>query len=146
MAALDLGDGSFALVDDEDYEAASQFRWRKTEHGYVRRRFGKKQQYLHHFIIGDRARVDHKNRDRTDNRRENLRHATSGQNGANRTAYSKSGFKGVVAIKSGWMAQITVEGHHEYLGYFPSKEEAARAYNRAAKTAFGEFAVLNERC
>lgn len=91
--------------------------------------------------------VDHRNGIRSDNRLANLRAATASQNGANRSAQvnSKLGIKGVdFHKKSGrFRAQIRVEGAKIHLGLFRSPDDAARAYNAAALSYFGEFARLN---
>jgi hypothetical protein len=56
-----------------------------------------------------------------------------------------SGFKGVYwdKRKGKWAATITVNGKHQRLGYFRSKHAAARAYNKAARRAFGKHAYQN---
>lgn len=58
---------------------------------------------------------------------------------------NKSGYRGVYwhlrSIK--WVARIKVDGRQVHLGCFDDPVEAARAYNRAALEAFGEFAWLN---
>lgn len=88
--------------------------------------------------------VDHINGDRMDNRRENLRLCTVAENIRNqKRRASKSGFKGVVQKRGRWQASYTYEGKRIYLGYFATAEEAACAYDRAAREAFGEFALLN---
>lgn len=92
--------------------------------------------------------VDHKNMDRLDNRRENLRPCTQSQNLANskKRPHNTSGFKGVnwhTGTKA-WAARIGVENKRIFLGYFNTAEEAAKAYDTAAKKYFGEFSRLNE--
>lgn len=91
--------------------------------------------------------AEHKNRNTLDNRRCNLRVASSSQNQANRpvTKCSTSGYKGVSWNKEmgKWQAQIGKDRRLRYLGRFSDKIEAAKAYDKAAKELFGEFAWLN---
>lgn len=96
--------------------------------------------------------IDHKNRDKTDDRWSNLRAATRQQNGANRsiTLKNKHGFWGVKqqSFKEGrktfrFFASIKVDRKDIYLGRRDTAVEAAHLYDAAAKKYFGEFAVLN---
>jgi hypothetical protein len=88
--------------------------------------------------------VDHKDGDPCNNRRSNLRIATSSDNGANRKrTWAASGYKGVYSHGDRWRAQITKDQRRRHLGLFNTPEEAARAYNSAAGELFGEFAHLN---
>lgn len=88
--------------------------------------------------------LDHINRNRRDDRLVNLREATAAQNGANMSLRrsNTSGFKGVHLNKHAgrWAAQLS--GRH--IGSFASPEEAAEAYNQAARSRFGEFAATND--
>jgi len=92
--------------------------------------------------------LDHKNRNQTDNRINNLRLCTYSENGANRSVQSNnsSGYKNVYWYKRGnkWKAQIRSKNERIHLGYFDCKHEAARAYNQKALELHGEFAYLNE--
>ena len=91
--------------------------------------------------------VDHINRDKLDNRRENLRYATQSQQNANKEKFhGRSRFKGVHRRWDGrkWVAQIKVHNRRLSLGCFVDEEDAARAYNRAAREYFGEYACLND--
>lgn len=79
-----------------------------------------------------------------DNRRSNLRLATSSQNSANTARHcdNKSGYKGVYfEQKTGrWKAQICIRGKQTHLGRFDTPEHAHEAYKQAASEVFGEFA------
>lgn len=92
--------------------------------------------------------VDHINRIKDDNRWINLREANRSQNKGNIDIpkNNTSGHKGVTYRKEEnlWTSSIMVEGSRKYLGYFPTKELAAKAYNKAALEYFGEFAVIKE--
>ena len=85
--------------------------------------------------------VDHIDGNRTNNRIENLREATSAQNNQNRKVTSKSGIKGVVWHKQSkkWVASICLNRKSIHLGSFLSIEEAALVANRARQLAHGEF-------
>lgn len=87
--------------------------------------------------------VDHRDRDRSNNRWNNLRAATSSQNKANGKTRkeSQTGIKGVRLIrKSGrYQAHIRVGGKLKHLGCYDTAEEAHQAYCEAAKKRSGEF-------
>lgn len=100
------------------------------------------------YVYGEwpRGFVDHKNRDRLDNRIDNLRDATRAQNGWNstRSRHNTSGHKGVGFVKptGKWRAIITCNGKAHFLGGFLTKEEAVHAYHAAAELLHGEFARI----
>jgi hypothetical protein len=108
---------------------------------------------MHRVIMNAPAgvQVDHANGDRLDNRRSNLRLCDQTLNNANRRAGkpSRSGFRGVyfdnnsAAHPSPWLAEIQVRRVRIRLGHHATPEIAARAYDRAARDAFGLFARLN---
>lgn len=87
-------------------------------------------------------RVDHKDGNGLNNKRENLRLATPAQNKQNSKLASnnKSGFKGVCKRKDKWQANINVNGKRIYLGQFTTPELAHAAYCAAADKYFKEFA------
>lgn len=94
--------------------------------------------------------VDHRNMDRDDNRWENLRSATKGQNGANRgpQANNAHGHKGVYLVpkyyvstgEDAWKASTMINGKHNHIGYYRTIEEAIAAHAEKSKELFGEFA------
>lgn len=88
--------------------------------------------------------IDHANRKKLDNRRGNLRIATSSQNQANRTMSNGRRFKGVHLLPSGkYRAVIGFKGTWVHGGTFSTEEEAALKYDQMARHHFGEFAATN---
>lgn len=79
----------------------------------------------------DGLQVDHRNRNRLDNRRTNLRIVTHAQNMHNKSLYcnSTSGFRGVTwsQTRKQWRARVGVDGKRIHLGYFKHKHDAAEA-------------------
>lgn len=148
--------GLVALVDDADYEVIAAHRWtaitnRRTTYAIESRPCpcGSRRQRRMHNVIMDAIGVDHRNGDGLDNRRENLRRATHSQNMRNvrklNTRKAVSRYKGVGHVNwpLTWRARISVDGRLRHLGVFPSEDAAARAYDAAARVAFGEFAAVN---
>jgi hypothetical protein len=151
---IPLSRNKFSIVDDSDYEWLSAFKWKanpsnKNSNCYAGRNVsiggrtvGIK---MHRLILGARDEdiVDHKNLNGLDNRRENLRIATSQQNAFNHPIRrtNTSGYKGVYLNKSRgkWVAQITLNYKTKNLGYFSTREDAAKVRNEAARIAHGEF-------
>jgi hypothetical protein len=153
MREIPLTQGLVAIVDDDDYESLSAYKWHARILG-TSRYAGRKVRTGKTFICVHMHRailpapigmdVDHINGDGLDNRRCNLRIATRAQNLQNRGAPkdNKSGYKGVCWHRKTrrWMAQITTAGKHRYLGVFCSPDEAHAVYCAAAKEQHGEFA------
>jgi hypothetical protein len=87
--------------------------------------------------------VDHWNRDRSDDRWENLREATRGQNmmNGNLRTDNISGHRGVnVHGPTGkWRAYITANGKRRHLGLFSSFDLAVEARLTAEAKYHGEF-------
>ncbi|MCK5643692.1 MAG: HNH endonuclease, partial [Gammaproteobacteria bacterium] len=91
--------------------------------------------------------IDHANRNRLDNRKENLRQCTPSQNKWNigKRGNNTSGYKGVCwkKDKQKWVACIRKDHKVTWLGHFKDKIKAAKAYDKAALELHGQFAVLN---
>jgi len=87
--------------------------------------------YAMHHGVWPSDTVDHANRNRTDNRIENLVDATRAQQQVNRNVQknNSSGAPGVHFDnkKNKWIARETVQGRRAYLGFYESKEEAIEA-------------------
>src|SRR4029453_12360785 len=154
MRIIDLTKGKVALVDDEDFLRLSKHKWfaMTNQHGnwYVGRNssrlLGKRKTILMNSEIMSSLGVDHINGDGLDNRRSNLRLATTPQSGANRklSANNTSGVTGVYwhRAQNKWGAQIKVDRRMIHLGRFIEKQDAISARQKAAKIHFGEFARL----
>jgi hypothetical protein len=153
-----LTQGKEALVDDEDFERVACHKWSyRNRDGYASSHgpslhlpCGKRRPatLLHRFITmaPPDALVDHRNRDRLDCRRQNLRLCNKSQNNANSAKRSRSSrFKGVHwdRDRGKWFAQIKVNNKAHALGRYADEEQAARAYDAAAIYHFGEFARTN---
>jgi hypothetical protein len=155
MKRIPLTQGQVALVDDDDFERLSGHKWcaardRSGNFYAVRHIPGPRWQktiYMHREVCPQGAEGDHRNRNTLDNQRRNLRPATHAQNAQNtgRLKNNTSGFRGVYWEKqvNKWRARIYSDKQRHLLGYFLNAEDAARAYDRAAKERFGEFACLN---
>lgn len=155
---IPLTQGKFALVDDEDFECLSSFKWHYHS-GYAKRgkfisRIDGKQKikifYMHREIIKtpDDMITDHIDGDGLNNQRHNLRIASRAQNAMNSKTIKKSfsNVKGVSWHKGAgkWQSKIVVNGQTKYLGHFADIDSATQAYNAAAIEHFGEFARLNK--
>jgi hypothetical protein len=102
--------------------------------------------WLYFYSRWPHPEIDHKNRNMSDNRIDNLRIATSSQNKHNKGKLrtNTSGYKGVTwhSQTNKWAARIWLNNKPISLGLFQSKEDAAAAYARAAEKLHGHFKCL----
>lgn len=142
---------AWALVSEEDYERVSALKWSFAGRGYVRaagpRRRGEKFQtiYMHRLVMdaADGMQVDHRNGDKLDNRRENLREVTNSQNHAGFSSKPPgvSGERGVYLDKrrGTYQARVTHLGKTYQSAGFKTVEEAVAWRNRKGREIHGEF-------
>lgn len=145
----------FALVDDEDFELLMRHKWQRNKYGAIRDtkiggRKGKRVGFKMHRVVMNCPQgmvVDHIDHNVLNNQKSNLRICTLAQNSANKRKTTKpksSRFKGVNRHKNGsWMAKIWNGTKKIHIKTFRSEEDAARAYDAAARQQFGEFACTN---
>lgn len=159
MKSIILTQNKVALVDDDTFEDLNAFRWyaytKKTKRNdgcwYAARKIRINGKWtcihMHSQIMNSRECIDHIDNDGLNNQRDNLRFASSTQNHANnrKRINCSSIYKGVCFLKSRnkWLAQIMMFQKRKFLGHFDSEEDAAKAYDLAAKKLFGDFAKLN---
>lgn len=139
-----VGD-QFAIVDQADFDLVSAHKWHVST-GYARTTIDGKSISMHRLILGDvkAPEIDHKDGDKLNNRRANLRPCTSTENSQNRRVVGgRSRFKGVRRDRGMWRAQIKVDGKIVDIGFHQTERLAARAYDKAAKKYFGKFACTN---
>jgi len=155
MKKIELTNGGFTLIDDEDYEKVSLYKWRRDSlANHVVRTFGPKNKRrlirLHRYVMNAISGqiIDHIDGNVLNNQKTNLRIANKSTNGMNRNKQcnNKSGYKGVCFHKPAnkWVAQLVVNGIKVLNSFHTTKEDAARAYNEAAIKYHGEFAKLNK--
>lgn len=156
MKQIELSQGYFAMVDDEDFEKLNQYKWnvrivKNTQYAKRSDRYSTpKTIQMHRVIMGcdNNMMVDHINGNGLDNRKENLRVCTRSNNLMNSNKPRGEGltskYKGVNKSGKNWRAEIRINRQGIYLGTFKTEIEAMLAYNEAAIKYFGEFAKLNE--
>jgi len=152
-----LTKGRVTVVDEEDYDNLSQYKWHYSIDGYPRRsgslkdgELRHKSIFMHRVIMGEsnNLEIDHINGDKLDNRKANLRFATRQQNIFNRRKWAKktsSQYKGVFwcsKVKK-WVAMIRFNYKIIFIGHYYDEVEAAKAYNKKAYELFGEYAKMN---
>lgn len=155
---IPLTKGKFAIVDAADYERLNQYKWQahKDRYTYYARRSrrdpvtGRRSTVpMHREILDIEADkvVDHINGNGLDNRRANMRSATTAQNCMNRRFYKKrsSPYRGVSFNRQlrKFVVYVGYKGSRMYLGCFDDEIAAAKAYDKAAKEYHKEFAGLN---
>lgn len=150
MQYINLTQGKRAIVDDEDYEWLSQWKWCFSKGYAARRKPGARGSLLFmHRVLNQTPTgldTDHINRVKLDNRRENLRSATRSQNVFNNGKHinNSSGCRGVHqnSLRGDWEAYITINYKRIHLGRFTTFEDAVQARESAEKIV----AQLSTRC
>lgn len=161
LALVDVSTAKYptavAVIDSIDLESVvdGNGRWSAGRPGgattlYVSRWIGPRRQrrrvFLHRILLGlregDGLLGDHANHDGLDNRRANIRIATQTQSNANLRTFAGH-MRGVRFRGGRFHAHISLDNRQRYLGSFETEQEAAEAYDVAARERSGIFALLN---
>lgn len=148
-----------ALVSDEDHGVVSQRKWHKSAYGYAissnPRENGRTSKTWLHKLVYERKyeekpthHVDHSDRNRLNNQRDNLRPATPTENVLNRQLgkNNTTGHFGVRLDKrtQRYQAFSSFKGEWFSIGYFDLKEDAALAHDLHMKETYpNEYLNLN---
>lgn len=169
MKSITLTQGKVALVDDEDFEWLSQWKW-QYDKGYARRsgyiplgngKYSRPYIAMHRELwerhngpIPEGYEIDHKDGPPWDNQKYNLRCCKHSDNGKNqrKPKNNTTGYKNVykragVDKHPNWKPyQVIIFSDGKLYSYkcYYDLLNAAWAANQAAVKHFGEFAKLNE--
>lgn len=152
MKEIRLTKGQVALVDDEDYDWLTQWKWhahqRHDKKFVAQAKINGQCVNMHRVILNtpEGMQTDHIDLNTLNNQRSNLRTCSNTQNSMNRGKRTggKSQYKGVSARPHGrWDAYIHMNGKRVRLGTFLNETDAAKAYDDAAKEHHGEYARTN---
>ena len=135
------------FINIEVYDSIKDDHWILSSDGYAISSSGKfKNKRLHRVIMGcendTSIVIDHIDRDRLNNRKNNLRIVTAHENGVNQSKRkdNKSGIIGVCWWErdKNWLAQIKYNYKRYFLGYYDKFDDAVRARLFAELKYFGK--------
>jgi hypothetical protein len=150
------------LISAKCVDAVLKHQWYCSADGYAitYAKFGRLTFALHQFVyrlfvlngnlIEKGMVIDHINRNRLDNRLENLRMCTVAENNYNRSKKNnnksnnnKSKYRGVKKTGKTWRARLSHNGQTYTIDNISSEREAALTYNLLSDNYFGEYGVKN---
>jgi len=131
---------AYTIVSKEDYKHLSQFKWYKSDKGYVTGYISKKKWQLHRYImiviLGNELTpqnpIDHKNNNPLDNTRDNLRLVTVSENARNKKKKESTSSKYIGVSfkkdKNKWAVSICIDNKRLFATY-NNEIHAAYQYN-----------------
>lgn len=113
------------IIDKEDYEFISQYKWWLKHNKYVYTQINRKTIHLHRLVLNysGKMQIDHINHNALDNRKSNLRIVTISQNSINKTNLKS----GVTKFRNKYRARIKLKGKEIHIGIFDTLKEAMSA-------------------
>ena len=156
MKKIFLPHGKYTIVDDEDFEWLNQWKWH-CRGGYACRTINIKTDSgrrttkyisMHREILGvaGRSEVDHRDLDKLNNTKSNLRVSSRSENMMNQGVRkdNRSGYKGIRQTKyKTFEVRVCSKGKSIQVGTFRKLEDAIIAHSNAVKIYHGEFSRPN---
>jgi hypothetical protein len=144
---IPVGDETWALIDAEDYPLVCGYRWGINASGYViatqTTQVVKSAVWMHRLVlmVGPSKIVDHRDHNKLDNRKKNLRPCSAAQNTWNQKLSSRntSGIKGVSFVNRKWRGTVEAVGVLHFKD-FAIKEDAGAWVRAKREEVHGEFA------
>lgn len=143
--------GEEFYFDLEDYDLIKDYCWWKNDNGYLISSLNdNKKIRMSRLIMKEddiRILIDHQDHNTMNNRKSNLRRATSSENAMN-SELSSSNTSGVTGVyfdkkRNRWVASIMINYKSIHLGGFIEFEDAVRARKKAEDEYFGEWSYAN---
>ena len=146
-----LKNGEEFYFDLEDYELIKDYCWWKNDEGYLVTSLNdNKKIRMSRLVMNENnlnIRIDHRNHNTMNNRKSNLRRATSSENAMNSelSSVNTSGVTGVLLDKkwNKWVANIMVNYKSIHLGRFDKFDDAVKARKEAEEKYFGKWSYDN---
>jgi len=151
-AIIQVYGGEFGIVDSIYWHKLMESKWFDNGSGYIQTKINKKLISMHQLVYKLKygnipELIDHVNKNKMDNRIENLVAKSASHNNHNRTKLKNASSKyyGVSYSKSSnlWQSEITRDGTKYYLGKYKNEIDAAIAYNNKAVELYGDNANIN---
>jgi hypothetical protein len=137
------------IVDADKWHELSVKPWRINSGGYAITDTKSSTIDMHNYLMNNsdkNSKVDHINKNKKDNRMENLRFATSSQNSHNRkkSENASSNYNGVSKNGDKYNVAIKKDGKNYSCGTYSDEKLAALAYNIKASELYDNYSNLNE--
>ena len=137
------------LADKSDMELLKKYKWHYKGYsisGYAVTKINKQCVKMQHILFPEHFMTDHRNRDKLDNRRCNLRECSLIENMRNRGT-QKNNISGVAGVhfcnsQKRWIARIKINSKIKNLGQFFNFSDAVKIRKEAERKHFGEFAPI----
>lgn len=120
------------LINPEDIDKIKITNWRLNEKGYVTSSINRKTTKIHNLILNrdtsnPKITCDHINRNKLDNRKQNLRIISHLENNLNSDRVNKGKGYCFRRDRNKWMAYIKINNKVKTIGYYNTEEEAKEA-------------------